>query len=264
MRLSGRNLVLMGVMMTAALFVLYWRYQNPELILPGAVDGLVRIGIGFYAVLFLSLGTIAYGLYRYGLQKESEGPGVISVISRIVKMRRPKRVFVATFVMYGVFFSLTSGTLVYQPELTFSYHYGVEVPSVEISPCCDHPGYRPLILAYLTEHVGLQIFPLNLALQAAVSYLVGLNAAIAVGAISLSKKRRSASSIGAICGLFIACPTCVGSFMSLFVGVASGIALSVAISHLQTAFIAISIPVLVATPFILVRRISNPDGTCVI
>ena len=115
----------------------------------------------------------------------------------------------------------------------------------------------PEILVYLTDHVGLQIIPVNLVLQVVVSYLVGLNTAIAVSVYSISKKGRNASTIGAITGLFIACPTCSGSFLSLFIGTASGIALTIALTQLQTLFIAISIPILLTTPFIMARKLKN-------
>jgi len=120
----------------------------------------------------------------------------------------------------------------------------------------------PKIIIYLTEHVGLQIIPINLVLQIIVSYLVGLNAAIAVNAYTISKKGRGASTVGAITGLFIACPTCAGSFLSIFIGTASGIALSIALTQLQTLFIAISIPILLVTPYILARKLRNADGSC--
>ena len=66
----------------------------------------------------------------------------------------------------------------------------------------------PKIIVYLTEHVGLQIIPINLILQIIVSYLVAVNSSIAINAYTMSKKSRSASTIGAATGLFIACPTC--------------------------------------------------------
>ena len=115
----------------------------------------------------------------------------------------------------------------------------------------------PKFVAYLTEHVGIQIIPLNLVLQITVSYLVAANTALAVNAISLSKKTGGLGGIGATTGLFIACPTCVGSFLSLFVGSTSAIAFTIAISELQTLFIIITIPILLLTPFILARRINN-------
>lgn len=152
---------------------------------------------------------------------------------------------------------MTSGILVYQPEVIFSYHYGATIPSAHITPCCGAPGYMPKFVAYLTEHVGIQIIPINFVLQITVSYLVATNTALAVNALSLSKKTGGLGGIGATTGLFIACPTCVGSFLSLFVGATSAVVFTVAISELQTIFIAITIPILLLTPLILARKISN-------
>lgn len=157
---------------------------------------------------------------------------------------------------------MVSGTLVYQPEINFVKHYGATIPSGFVAPCCDEPGYMPKIIIYLTEHIGLQIIPINLLLQIMVSYLVGLNTAIAVSAFSISKKGRGFSTIGAATGLFIACPTCAGTFISIFVGTASGIALTVAITQLQTIFITITIPILIITPFVMAKKLRNADGSC--
>jgi hypothetical protein len=120
----------------------------------------------------------------------------------------------------------------------------------------------PKIIVYLTEHIGLQIIPINFVLQIIVSYLVAINASIAISAYALSKKGRSMSSIGAVTGLFIACPTCAGTFLSIFIGTASGIGLSILLSQLQTLFIALSIPVLILTPYIMAKKLQNSDGSC--
>ncbi len=261
----GKSLIILGFVSMAILFLIYGRYQDSELITPDAIDSYLRLANGFYVILLLSFGAIGFGLYRFHKQKaESNTKGLLYIIARVTWNSRSRKIFVATFVIYGIFFSLTSGTLVYQPEVIFSYHYGAVIPSAEIIPCCDSPGYMPKILVYLTEHVGLQIIPINLVLQIVVSYLVGLNVAIVVSAISISKKKRGFSSVGMATGLFIACPTCAGSFLSIFVGTASGIALTIAITQLQTLFIAISIPILFVTPFILARKLQNPDGSCAI
>lgn len=269
---DGRALILVGFAAMAALFVLYGRYQGPEVATPAAIDGLVRIAAGFYAAMAASFAAVAYGSYLYHRRlvadaSSSPAPAGIAGLARDIAVAtwnaRSRRIFAATFVAYGAFFSLASGALVYQPSLSFSYHYGVDVPSVEISPCCDAPGYMPKILVYLTDTVGLQVIPLNAVLQVVVSYLVGLNAAVAASAYSLSRKSRGAGGIGAAAGLFVGCPTCVGTFMSAFVGTAGGIALGVALAQLQTLLIAVTIPVLLATPFLLARRLRGAGaGLC--
>jgi len=260
---GGKKLIVLGFATIAIIFILYTRYQNPELITPDSMDSIQRIAYGFYIILLAAFGAITYGIYLYHREKvEKKGKDIITIIALTTWNSRSRKVFWATFMGYGVFFSLVSGTLVYQPEVNFVTHYGATIPSGFVSPCCDEPGYMPKIIIYLTEHVGLQIIPINLVLQIVVSYLVGLNASIAVSAYAISKKGRGMSTIGAATGLFIACPTCAGTFLSIFIGTASGIALSIALTQLQTLFIAISIPVLLVTPFVMAKKLRNADGSC--
>ena len=260
---KGKKLIVLGFVTIAIIFLIYSRYQDPELLTPSAMDSIQRIAYGFYITLAVSFGAIAFGMYRYHKEKvELNGKDLSTMIALVTWNSKSRKIFVVTFIGYGIFFSLVSGTLVYQPEVNFAIHYGATIPSGFIAPCCDGPGYMPKIIIYLTEHVGLQIIPINLVLQVTVSYLVGLNTAIAVSAFTISKKGRGMSTVGAITGLFIACPTCAGSFLSIFIGTASGIALSIALTQMQTLFIAISIPVLLVTPYIMAKKLRNSDGSC--
>lgn len=259
---TGKPMMLLGAGAIVALFVLYGRYQDPELLTPDAIGSIQRIAYGFYVALAASLGAMAAGIYRYHAWKVAGGSqDLSSVVARITWNSKSRKIFVVTFVCYGIFFSLASGTLVYQPEVNFAIHYGAEIPSGFVAPCCDGPGYMPKIIVYLTEHVGLQVIPINLVLQVTVSYLVGLNAAVAASAYRISRKGRGIGAVGAATGLFIACPTCAGTFLSVFVGTASGIALSIALAQLQTLFIAVSIPVLLATPYIMARKLRGGSGS---
>ena len=260
---KGKKLIIFGFVSIVILFLIYARYQDPELLTPSAIDSIQRTSYGFYIILVASFGAIGFGLYRYHKEKvENKGKDLSTIIAITTWNSKSRKIFVITFIGYGIFFSLVSGTLVYQPEVNFAIHYGATIPSGFIAPCCDGPGYMPKIIVYLTEHVGLQIIPINLVLQVIVSYLVGLNTAIAINAYSMSKKGRGASSIGAAAGLFIACPTCAGTFLSIFVGTASGIALSIALTQLQTVFIAISIPILLIIPYVMAKKLRNTDGSC--
>jgi len=260
---SGKKLVIFGFVIIGILFLLYHRYQNPELVTSNALDPTQRIAYGFYITLVAAFGAIALGMYRYHKEKvENKGQDLSTIIALVTWNSKSRKIFVATFIGYGIFFSLISGTLVYQPEVNFSIHYGAEIPSGFIAPCCGSLGYMPKIIIYLTEHVGLQIIPINLLLQVIVSYLVALNTSIAINAYRISKKGSGASTIGAATGLFIACPTCAGTFLSIFIGTASGIALSIALMQMQTLFIAISIPVLIVTPYLMAKKLRNADGSC--
>lgn len=250
----GRMLMISGAALIAILFVWYDRYQNPEALTPEAIVVIHWLAHMFYVLLAACLGMIGWGMYLFH-KGSLGGPGLVSVIADHTWNRQSRRIFVVVAAAYGVFFSLASGTLVYQPGLDFAIHYGAQIPSMFVAPCCGEPGYMPTMIIYLTNQVGLQVVPLNLVLQITVSYLVGMNAALAVAAYGASRKARGAGAVGAITGLFVACPTCAGTASSIFLGTASGIALSVALSQLQTLFIAVSIPVLLATPFLLARQL---------
>ena len=252
---NEKKLIILGFISIIILFIIYARFENPG-ITPDAISSIERLSVAFYILLVIAFGTIGLGLRRY--QRKSAATGnqtAISMICNSTISKNSMKVFIITFVIYGLFFSMTSGILVYQPEVIFSYHYGAEIPSAHITPCCGPLGYMPKIVAYLTEHIGIQVIPINLVLQVTVSYLVATNTALAVNAISITKKSGGLGSVGAATGLFIACPTCIGSFLSLFVGATSAVAFTIAVTELQTLFIAITIPILILTPFIISRKV---------
>jgi len=258
---NDKKLIVLGFISIGILFLIYVRFEYQE-ITPDAVASIERLGFAFYVLFAISIGMIGVGLRK--LQKRIAATGNITALSMICNHtlgNRAKKTFVMTFIIYGIFFSMTSGILVYQPEVVFSYHYGADVPSAHVTPCCGPPGYMPKFVAYLTEHVGINIVPINLLLQIVVSYLVATNTALAVNAISITKKTGGLGSIGATTGLFIACPTCVGSFLSLFIGATSAITFTIAITELQTLFIGITIPILILTPFIISKRILKAQNS---
>tara|TARA_B100000586_G_scaffold52675_1_gene35389 strand:- start:105 stop:683 length:579 start_codon:yes stop_codon:yes gene_type:complete len=188
--------------------------------------------------------------------------GLLSIIARATWNNKSRKIFLCTFVAYGIFFSLTSGLIVYQPEVIFSYHYDAIIPSAYINACCGEPGYMPEIIVFMTEHVGLQIIPINLLLVVIVTYLVGLNTSLAASAFSIAKRSGGLTGIGATTGLFIACPTCVSTFFAVFVGSSSVIAFTVLLTQLQTLFIGITIPVLLLTPLIIAKKIQTQNNKC--
>ena len=259
---KGKSLIILGFVVIAILFLIYARTASLGLT-HEAVLAIERLAGIFYVIIIMAFGVITFGLFRYHKQKALENNGgVLSIIAATTFNKKSRRIFLLTFIGYGIFFSLTSGMLVYQPEVVFSYHYGAIIPSAHLTACCGDPGYMPKITVYLTEHIGLQIVPINLVLQIIVSYLVGLNTTLAVSAFTFFKKEGGLSSVGATTGLFIACPTCVGAFSSIFVGSAGAIAFTLAITQLQTMFILITIPILLITPFIMAKKLRIRGGNC--
>ena len=201
---NEKKLIILGFISIIVLFIIFARFENPG-ITPDAISSIERLSVAFYILLVIAFGTIGLGLRRY--QRKSAATGnqtAISMICNSTISKNSMKVFIITFVIYGLFFSMTSGILVYQPEVIFSYHYGAEIPSAHITPGCGPLGYMPKIVAYLTEHIGIQVIPINLVLQVTVSYLVATNTALAVNAISITKKSGGLGSVGAATGLFIA------------------------------------------------------------
>ena len=260
---NDRIFLIIGFIVIGIIFTLYSNV-NDFSITPDSMQSIERLAIGFYIILLMSFGAIGYGIYRYHNRKSTENNNdILTIIAKITLNSKSKKIFVATFVVYGIFFSLTAGLIVYQPDVIFSHHYDAIVPSAHMNVCCGEPGYMPTIIVYITEHVGLQIIPINLVLVITVSYLVGLNTSLAVKAISITKKSGGLTSIGAVTGLFVACPTCVGTFFALFVGTSSAITFTVILTQLQTLFVGITIPILLLTPILIAKQMRKKDDDCV-
>ena len=260
---NDRVFIIIGFAVIGIIFTLYSNIDDFS-ITDDSIQAIERLAIGFYIILLMSFGVIGYGIYRYHCRKAVENTnGVLSTIAKTTLNSKSKKIFVVTFMIYGIFFSLTAGLIVYQPDVTFSYHYEAIIPSAHMNVCCGEPGYMPTIIVYITEHVGLQIIPINLVLVLVVSYLVGLNTALAVKAISITRKSGGLTSIGAATGLFVACPTCVSTFFALFIGSTSAITFTVILTQLQTLFVGITIPILLLTPILIAKKIQKKDDSCV-
>ena len=177
------------------------------------------------------------------------------------------KVMVIAAIAYGIFFGFLSQIFIYRNDISFSQQ-GIVIPSINIIPCCNTPGYVPMFSAYLTDHFLILLIPLNVILAVIVSALVGFNASLGLYAFNLSRKIQSTKklsfigSVGAASGLFVGCPTCAGSFFSALLGFgAVGESISV-LASFQTLFIALSIPVLIITPLLVARSIRTNCRTC--
>ncbi len=265
MQRSYTAMIIVGFLSIGISFFIYTRYDYAA-VTQEMIPFLERVAVGMYVVLFMSFGAIAYGLYKFYKVKITQGgDSISSIIANAINNKRSKQVFIASAIGYGIFFSLTSGILVYQPEVIFSQHYGAVVPSAHITPCCGPAGYMPSIVGYLTEHVGFKIVPINFVLQVTVSFLVGLNFALASRAFLMYKKTGGLGGFGAVTGLFIACPTCAGTLLTTLAGAGALGLFTVALTQLQTVFIAASIPVLLATPVMMARNIRKFTlGSCAV
>jgi len=269
---SGRShlaLILVGFLAIAVSFFAYAKNNN-LIITPAAMPALQNLAVATYLVLLASFAAIGWGLYKmYKTKITSADSTISSIIANAIHNKRSKQIFVISAIGYGLFFALTSGIIIYKPDINATDYGFPKPPHIELSPCCDLPGYMPMIFAFFTEHVGLQIIPLNLLLLVTVSFLVGLNFAISATVFSIAKSGGKLGAFGAVTGLFVGCPTCAGTIFTMLFGFGAGattftLFLTSFEAQIQTIFIAISIPVLLVTPIIMAKKIKSQNESCAV
>jgi hypothetical protein len=266
---SHLALILVGFLAIVVSFLAYAKNDN-LIITPSAMPALQRLAVATYLVLFASFGSIGWGLYKmYKTKIASVDSNVSSIIANAIHNKRSKQIFIISAIGYGIFFAFTAGIIIYKPDINATDYGFPKPPHIELSPCCDLPGYMPMIFAFFTEHVGLQIIPLNLLLLVIVSFLVGLNFAISSTVFSIAKSGGKLGAVGAVTGLFVGCPTCAGTVFTMLFGFGAGattftLFLTSFEAQIQTVFIAISIPVLMITPFIMAKKIKSQNGSCAV
>ena len=152
---NDRMFIIIGFAVIGIIFTLYSNIDDFS-ITDDSIQAIERLAIGFYIILLMSFGVIGYGIYRYHCRKAVENTnGVLSTIAKTTLNSKSKKIFVVTFMIYGIFFSLTAGLIVYQPDVTFSYHYEAIIPSAHMNVCCGEPGYMPTIIVYILSLIHI-------------------------------------------------------------------------------------------------------------
>lgn len=224
---------------------------------------LYNLAAAVIILIIVSLVAIGYGSYLV-LRSECLRPepkkSHLGYVSRILTQDIYWRIFVVSCVIYGIFFGFLSQIFIYHADIE-----GDTAPSLYLTLCCNYPGYVPMITAELTEIFSILIIPINLILAIVVSILVGLNFALNVHFLRMYRKQSErrftiASTFGVFGGLFIGCPTCAGSLFTAIVGFGASTVVS-ALAPLQSLFIAISIPILVVIPLLIIRKMMKNE-TC--
>ena len=272
LRESGFRVFFVGFFSLIIAFIIYSRLTMPSSeLLRVESQELTGLAWGMLAITAASMASIAYGAYiifRSEYIRTSLGPTnrLISFITGAFYDRNYWKIMIVAAIGYGIFFGFLSQILVYRADVSFTER-GIEVPSLDLIPCCAAPGYMPMATLYITDHFLILIIPLNVILATIVSLLVGFNVALSIFAFRLKKslqtKTSLAAGIGATSGLFVGCPTCAGSLISALLGIgiagAGGTSASV-LAPFQTLFIAASIPALVVAPFLTARSIRSASS----
>ncbi len=261
-------LVSMALGTSVAVFnMFYWDRDQYYFALPGSSPDSI---LSFFLAQSISIFLLLLGFYlayRYlTLSAASPVVSLLGIIGSAISDRKLARVAVATTVLYGLLYALASSIVVFQPGVDFASAYGVTTPTSWSSvPCCGDVGTLPKLILYLSPaHLAVQLVPLSVLLLFIVPPLVGLNLSIALFSVRRTVAKvtgRWMVACGAAVGLFTACPTCAGFFLAESIGGIGATTLAVALAPYQALFIAVSIPLLLAMPFIFASRVRRSTMT---
>jgi hypothetical protein len=274
LRESGFRVLFVGAFSLVIAFIIYSQLTMPSSDpLRVQSEELMGLAWGMIAISAASMASMVYGTYIIFRSEQirtttvaTAANSLISFITAAFSNRNYWKIMIVAAVGYGIFFGFLSQILVYRADVSFTER-GIEVPSLDLIPCCGAVGYMPMLTIYITDHFLILIIPLNVILATIVSLLVGFNVALSIFAFrmkkSLQTKTSLAAGIGATSGLFVGCPTCAGSLISALLGIgiagAGGTSASV-LAPFQTLFIAASIPALVVAPFLSARSIRSASS----
>ena len=105
---NDRMFIIIGFTVIGIIFVLYSSI-NDFSITDDSIQAIERLAIGFYIILLLSFGAIGYGIYRYHHRKSVENTNnILAIIAKTTLNSKSKKIFVLTFIAYGMLFSLTA------------------------------------------------------------------------------------------------------------------------------------------------------------
>jgi hypothetical protein len=279
LRESGFRVLFVGAFSLVIAFIIYSQFTTPSSE-PLRVESeeLTGLAWGMLAISGASMASMVYGAYIIFRSEQirttttttttlGAAKSLISFITAAFSNQNYWKIMIVAAVGYGIFFGFLSQILVYRANVSFTER-GIEVPSLDLIPCCGAVGYMPMLTIYITDHLLILIIPLNVILATIVSVLVGFNVALSIYAFRMKKlllqtKTSLAAGIGATSGLFVGCPTCAGSLISALLGIgiagAGGTSASV-LAPFQTLFIAASIPALVVAPFLTARSIRSASS----
>lgn len=265
-RSSGFRMALIGLVSLVLAFLIYSRLTSPAGQTTMIMPELKNLAYTILAITFMSLGSIGYGVYRILIAEHRDAISCSSqyFIALILLDNKYRRIMLISSVMYGVVFGFLSQIFIYNNSISF-FEQGITVPSVNVVPCCNIPGYVPMLSVYLTDHFLVLIIPINIILAIIVSVLVGFNIALSFHTFKFARISKNKTpliqSIGLTGGLFVGCPTCAGGIFSALLGISAGTSVAV-LALFQTFFIGVTIPALLISPLLMIRTIRRKSFRC--
>jgi hypothetical protein len=255
-----------GLVSLILAFIIYSRLISPAGQTTIIIPELRNLAYAILAITFMSLSSIGYGIYRI-LIAEHQGAvnsSTLYYIAMVFLDNKYLKIMVISSIMYGIVFGFLSQIFIYKNNISF-IEQGISIPSVNVVPCCNIPGYVPMFTAYLTDHFLILLIPINIILAITVSILVGFNIALSIYTLKSTRMAKNKTpliqSIGLTGGLFVGCPTCAGSIISALLGISAGTTIA-ALALFQTLFIAITIPALIISPLLMIHRVQKKSFVC--
>ena len=269
LRNSGLRISFIALFSLIISFLIYSRLTIPNDVHPVMlIPQLKDLAYAILAITIVSLISIGYGVYRIFKAEQlrtANTNNLMSYITATFSDTKYCKVMTISVIGYAIFFGFISQIFIYRNDISFTQQ-GIVVPSVNVIPCCDLPGYVPIFTTYLTDHFLILLIPINVILALIVSMLAGFNITLNLYLLKLTrmqntKKISFVGSIGLMSGLFIGCPTCAGSLLYTLLGFSIGTTTVAALAPLQTILIIVSIPALIIAPFLIARGIRT-RSTC--
>jgi hypothetical protein len=268
LRNSGLRISFIALISLIMSFAIYSRLTTPNDIHPVMVMHQLRdLAYTILAITIVSLISIGYGVYRIFKAEQLKTANINNLMSYMTVAfadNKYRKVMIISVIGYAIFFGFISNIFIYRNDISFTQQ-GIVVPSVNVIPCCDLPGYVPIFTMYLTDHFLILLIPINVILALVISILAGFNITLNIYLLKLTrmqntKKISFVGSIGLMSGLFIGCPTCAGSLLYTTLGFSIGTTVA-GLAAVQTILIIVSIPALIIAPFLIARGI-RIKSTC--
>ena len=257
-----------------AVFVIFGFTTYPAIVALNLNRGIGNeVFVVYYAYFALALDLLGLCMLFYGgtvaLTKWSPAGAsrtelsVLGAVASAFNRTRYSQLVIASACLYGMFYAFASGIVVFQPTLSFSEAYHIGIPSWAIATCCEPLGETPQLVVYVSQHLGIILVPVNLLLLFSISWLVGFNTSFASFALSFRKQKVKMGwfgGIGAFLGLFASCPSCAGLAIISLIGGTGTLSASFFLGPLQTVMLLVSIPILIASPFLSARSLCSLDA----
>ena len=213
LRKSGLRIASVGIISVILAFIIYSRLTIPGEHLVMLTPELKTLASGVLAITFASMALTTYGISKIfkAEQRSMNSNSLLYYTTNAFSNNKYWKIMVLAAIAYGIFFGFLSQIFIYRNDISFSQQ-GIVIPSINIIPCCNTPGYVPMFSAYLTDHFLILLIPLNVILAVIVSALVGFNVSLGLYAFNLSRKIQSTKklsfigSVGAASGLFVGLP----------------------------------------------------------